>query len=352
MPASPMSALSLAAVAAFCFGLTMLGTGLYRRYAIEKSILDIPNDRSSHAVPTPRGGGVVFVAVWAATLAVLAGMGIIEAEPVWLLLPPALLAAAVGFADDLFKLKAKTRFTFHLAAALLFLWNIGGYNGAWIGPWHIHAGFAGNIFAALWIVWSINLFNFMDGIDGIASVEAITVLGTGAAFLAGAGGGGYAAAALWAAASVGGFFFWNRPKAKIFMGDAGSYFLGFLIAAFALVGERRFNVPLLLWVIIYGAFWFDATLTLGRRAAAGERWYDAHRSHAYQRLVQSGWSHGQVVFAIALINGALAALAAAGYTFREMALALALAGLLPPALMYWLAERRQPMYLPPAKFPQ
>lgn len=349
MPVSPLSALSLTAVAVFCFGLTLLGTGMYRRFAIEKSILDIPNDRSSHAAPTPRGGGVVFVVVWSATLAVLAGMGFIEAEPVWLLLPPALLAAAVGFADDLFKLEAKTRFIFHLAAALLFLWNIGGYDGAWIGPWRIHAGFAGNIFAALWIVWSINLFNFMDGIDGIASVEAITVLVTGAVFLAAAGGGGYAAAALWAIASVGGFLFWNRPKAKIFMGDAGSYFLGFLIAAFALVGERRFNVPLLLWVILYGAFWFDATLTLARRAAAGERWYDAHRSHAYQRLAQSGWSHGKVVLAIVLINGALAALAAAGYTFRDMAPAFALAGLLPPAFMYWLAERRQPMRRPSAR---
>ncbi|MBI5636693.1 MAG: glycosyltransferase family 4 protein [Nitrospinae bacterium] len=347
MSASPSPGFFPAAIAALCFLLTLAGTGLYRRNAVAKSVLmDIPNDRSSHTVSTPRGGGIVFVAVWAALMAALAGGGLIPSGVALTLLPPALFAAAIGFADDLLTLPATMRFVLQIAAALLFLQGIGGYPAIQMGPWHLDVGIAGGIFAVLWIVWSINLFNFMDGVDGIASVEAMMVLAAGGFFLAAGGGAMYGAAAFWAATAVTGFLVWNLSKARIFMGDAGSYFLGFFIAALALLGERFFNVPLLLWVILYGVFWFDATATLLRRAAAGERWYAGHRSHAYQRLQQAGFSHATVSGLTATVNIVLIALATAAFFNRGWLLACFAAAVAVLSLAYFLVEKRRPMFPP------
>lgn len=347
MSASQLPASFPAAIAALCFALTLAGTGLYRRNAVAKSVLmDVPNDRSSHTVPTPRGGGIVFVAVWTALMAALAGGGLIPSGVALTLIPPALLAAAIGFADDILTLTASRRFLLQIVAALLFLWAIGGYPAMQAGPWLLDMGMAGGIFAVLWIVWSINLFNFMDGVDGIASVEAMMVLAAGGFFLAAGGGAVYGAAAFWAAAAVGGFLVWNLSKARIFMGDAGSYFLGFFIAALALLGERFFNVPLLLWVILYGVFWFDATATLLRRIVAGERWYAGHRSHAYQRLQQAGFSHGAVSGLTAMLNIVLIALAAAAFFNRGWLPACFAAAVAVLSLAYFLVEKRRPMFPP------
>lgn len=130
------------------------------------------------------------------------------------------------------------------------------------------------------------------------------------------------------------------------MGDAGSYFLGFFIAALALLGERFLNVPLLLWVILYGVFWFDATATLLRRIAAGERWYAGHRSHAYQRLQQAGFSHGGVSGLTAVMNVVLTALATAAFFNRGWLPACFAAAVAILSLVYLLVEKRRPMFLP------
>ncbi len=171
------------------------------------------------------------------------------------------------------------------------------------------------------------------------------MLGVGGFFLWQAGGAALAIPAWVLAATVAGFLLWNWPRAKIFMGDVGSSVLGFLIAVFALAGEVWFDVPMLLWVILYGVFWFDATLTLLRRMAAGERWYAAHRSHAYQRLHHGGgWSHGRILGGTIALNAVLALIALWANVHREELLWAVLVAFIALTVVYAMVERMAPMY--------
>jgi Fuc2NAc and GlcNAc transferase len=235
------------------------------------------------------------------------------------------------------------RFAAHLIAASVFAVLIGGLPELHIGSFVIEWAFTGVVFIILGVVWSVNLFNFMDGIDAIASVEAIFVFVTGGTMLWLAGGQEEGMLLLMLTLCVAGFSIWNLPPAKIFMGDSGSGFLGFLIAAFAVIGERRYGVPLLLWVIIYGTFWFDATVTLVRRMINGEKWSEPHRSHAYQRLHQLGWSHGRVVIAVACLNAVLSTLALTAYLYPPFLFYAFFLALFTLTFLYTMIERIQPM---------
>jgi Fuc2NAc and GlcNAc transferase len=150
----------------------------------------------------------------------------------------------------------------------------------------------------------------------------------------------------WAlAAAVAGFLVWNWPRARIFMGDGGSGFLGFLIAVFAIAGEVWFGVPALVWIILYGVFWFDATVTLVRRIARGEQWYAAHRSHAYQRLHHGlGWSHGRVLGGVIVLNSLLTAIAWWAYVQRDMMPVALLMTLVVLTVAYVAVEHGAAMY--------
>ena len=152
----------------------------------------------------------------------------------------------------------------------------------------------------------VNLYNFMDGIDGIAGVEATMAGAVGAMLSWYTGLPSIAVCAAVVAAGAAGFLVWNRPPAKIFMGDVGSGVLGFFFAVIALASETRGGPPLIVWAGLLGVFIVDATATLVRRVLHGEKWYSAHRSHAYQRAVQAGWSHARVTGAVMLINVLLA----------------------------------------------
>ncbi|EKE00515.1 MAG: hypothetical protein ACD_21C00337G0001 [uncultured bacterium] len=159
-------------------------------------------------------------------------------------------------------------------------------------------------------------------------------------------GGSELATIIWGmVAIVVGFLLWNKPPAKIFMGDVGSTLLGFLIVLFAIIGEKKYNVSVLLWVILYGVFWFDATLTLIRRLINDDKWYQAHRLHAYQRLQLQQWPHGKILLGVIAINMVLAAFAFAAFYFPQYML-FSLAGVLVMlAVSYMLVEKTQPMYL-------
>jgi len=165
--------------------------------------------------------------------------------------------------------------------------------------------FITNIFAFFMIVWFINLYNFLDGIDGYAGSEAV--------FLSLAGfllfGGSYF---LVLVAAVSGFLIWNWHKAKIFMGDVGSTLLGYNVAIFTLYYANQDPRNLWIWIILFGLFWYDATITLFRRYRNGEKLSQAHKKHAYQRVVRSGWSHSRVVLFAMLINIVLFAMVYAG----------------------------------------
>lgn len=314
-------------------------TFFLRRYALKHEIIDKPGPRSSHKESTPRGGGLSFVIVWLLFVAAGFACGLFSLQILETIFPGAVLLAGIGFLDDHFALSPRIRFTVQLLGALALIAALNEISVLDLGfakiPWRPF----GLLFSAMGIIWSVNLFNFMDGIDALASMEAIciSVVGGGLFWLA---GGETEALSLWClTAAVSGFLIWNLPPAKIFMGDTGSYFLGFLIAAYALLGSTKYQIPVLLWVILYGSFWFDATATLARRIFRREKWHQAHRSHAYQRLYQSGWSHGKVSIGVVCLNIILTALALVGYFFPLLLSFAFIAALVLLTIAYGWVER-------------
>jgi Fuc2NAc and GlcNAc transferase len=239
---------------------------------------------------------------------------------------------------------AKARAAVHFAAAAWALGWLGGLPALRYGAGSVPLGIAGAVLAAFGIVWSTNLYNFMDGIDGIAGAEAVTCGLFGGLLLGATGERGLAAAAFALAAASAGFLAWNWHPARIFMGDAGSYFLGFTFAVLAVASERAGAVPLLAWMVLLGVFVFDATATLVRRARRGERWHEAHRSHAYQRAAPTRAHHPRVSGAVAGVNLALASLAGLGTLHPAWLLAAVGAAALLLAALYLAVERRRPMY--------
>lgn len=283
-------------------GVATLLTAWARWYALKNALFDIPNERSSHRVPTVRGGGISIVACALLGGVLLWVSGAISADFTMAWIGGGLLVGAIGWLDDHGHVAPVWRALCHLAAAAWAVAWLDGLPALVVGDKAIALPWIGHLLAILGTVWLINLFNFMDGIDGIAGSEAVFVLTTGGVLLWFDGAGGLGTLSLILAASCCGFLIWNWPPAKIFMGDVGSGALGFFIAILALAGERASATPILIWLILCGVFVCDATYTLLRRLALRERWYAAHRSHAYQRLVQMGWSHRSVTGTVQLIN--------------------------------------------------
>ncbi len=277
-------------------------TGWVRRLAVRASLLDHPNERSSHAVPTPRGGGLAIVA---SLLVLIAALHCIEPLPTPMLaslLGSAALVAWVGWLDDRHTLAARWRFLAHVIAAVWSVWLMHGIPAVPAFGHHFDLGWMGTGLAVAYLVWMTNLFNFMDGIDGIAGIEAVTVAAGGAAcwWLA-------TSTPLWAlplmlTAAVGGFLVLNYPPAKIFMGDVGSGFIGMVLGVLSLWTAQQATQVYWAWFILIGCFMVDATTTLLRRVSRGERFYEAHRSHAYQYASRRHGSHKVVSLAVGLIN--------------------------------------------------
>lgn len=285
------------------FAISCLLTLALRRYALARQVMDIPNERSSHVTPTPRGGGLAIVAAFLAAVALLLPAAPVGSRSYLLgLISSGLLVALTGFLDDHRPIAARWRLLGHFIAAAGLLWSLGGLPplvvfGYWLAP-----GAFLQLLACIYLVWLLNLYNFMDGIDAIASLEAISI-GLGGALLAwlvGVPGG--ALLPLLLAAATAGFLVWNYPPAKIFMGDAGSGFLGLMIGGLSL--QAAWLAPQLLWcwLILTGVFIVDATVTLLHRLIRGEKIYQAHRSHAYQYAARRFGSHQRVSLAVTAIN--------------------------------------------------
>lgn len=277
-------------------------TWALRRYALSRSLMDIPNARSSHSVPTPRGGGVAIVLAFTLALFMLLFAGLM-ASPVFAAIAGAgAVIAIIGFMDDHGHIAARWRLLGHFAASIWLLFWMGGLPAVELFGHAFDLGWLGNVLAAFYLVWLLNLYNFMDGIDGIASVEAICVC-LGACLLYWVAGN---VDLIWAplllAAAVAGFLFWNFPPAKIFMGDAGSGFLGIVLGALSIQAAWASPDMLWCWLILLGVFIVDATFTLFRRLLRGDKVYEAHRSHAYQYASRRFGSHLKVTSVVALIN--------------------------------------------------
>jgi Fuc2NAc and GlcNAc transferase len=284
------------------FALTLSTTLLIRVIAKRAGFMDRPTHRSSHIVPTPRGGGLAIVATASVGFVILGLSGILS-EPLLLALLGGLLVALIGFIDDWRPTSSALRLTVHFAAAGLALALLGGAPPVQVGDSLIHLGPGGVVLGAVAMVWTINLFNFMDGIDGIAASEAIFVLcAAGGLSLVSGHPTALTASELLLAAATLGFLFWNWPPARIFMGDVGSGYLGYGIAVLALASGHENPVAPLAWLTLGGVFFIDATVTLVRRALRGERLHEAHRSHAYQWMTRRWNSHRRTTTAVATIN--------------------------------------------------
>ena len=278
-------------------------TGWFRRQALAHLLLDVPNSRSSHTIATPRGGGVAIVLSTLVALLALGWTDRLAWPSVWSLCVGGALVALIGFVDDRGHVAPRWRLVGHFAAASWVLAKLGGVPPLTAMGFVLDSGWLGFAIAALYLVWMLNLTNFMDGIDGIAGVEAITVC-LSAVFLSGVAAPGehlWIAPLVLASATLG-FLVWNWPPAKIFMGDAGSGFLGLMLAVLSLQAGWVVNRLFWSWVILLGVFVVDATVTLIRRMAHGERFYEAHRSHAYQHAAVHRGAHMPVTVAVGVIN--------------------------------------------------
>ena len=294
-------ATALTALAALVVAFVL--TALARRLAVAHGVLDVPNDRSSHRVPTPRGGGVAIAMSTIGASIFLLWRGALDVRLFLALTGGGLAVAFVGFLDDRRQLSARIRLAAHLAAAIWALFWLGGLPPLRFGDHIVSLGWPGYVIGALGIGWTVNLFNFMDGIDGIAASEAVFIA-WGGAMLAMVMGQSVAVPAMSCAfgAVCCGFLVWNWPPAKIFMGDVGSGYLGYVLVVLALAATRESPAALAVWVILGGLFFCDAFVTLMRRLARRERVYQAHRSHAYQWLARRWGSHRTVTLAVACVN--------------------------------------------------
>jgi UDP-N-acetylmuramyl pentapeptide phosphotransferase/UDP-N-acetylglucosamine-1-phosphate transferase len=260
------------------------GTKFYR--------LDHPNARSLHVNPTPRGGGLGIVVgiLVSATLLVAFGEDS-NAELDWLA-AAALLVAVVSLVDDWLSIHFGVRIVVHLTAAGLLVWD-----GFWLhsvvlpGETWALSDLVTIGLSLLFIVWMTNLYNFMDGMDGFAGGMAVIGFGTFGLLGWSAGAELFSALSLLLAAAAVGFLLFNFPPARIFMGDVGSSFLGFVAAAFMLWADRDGVFPLWVGMLVFSPFIVDASVTLVLRVLRGERFWEAHKTHYYQRLVQLGWGH-------------------------------------------------------------
>jgi UDP-N-acetylmuramyl pentapeptide phosphotransferase/UDP-N-acetylglucosamine-1-phosphate transferase len=325
----------LAVVAAGAFALSCAGSRALVTLLRRGAVLDRPNQRSSHSAPTPRGGGIAVIGAIAVAWVGLCAAGVLPVETLAIVLG-AIGLGAIGWLDDLRGLPPALRLLVQFAVVAAGIWALprGAVFQGWLPP-----ALDGPAAALAW-VWFVNLFNFMDGIDGLDAGEAAAIA-LGLMLLAAMGVGGdldVAGPATAIAAASLGFLVWNWAPARIFLGDAGSvplgYVLGFLLLEQAVRGRWKAALILPLY------FLADATLTLLRRLLRGERVWQAHREHFYQRAVQRGLGHAAVVLRVIAADMVLIGCAWAAETGWGFA-GLAVAALTVVALLGELGRARR-----------
>jgi len=297
--------MSTLGISALCAGTVLASwalTGTLRSYAQRRGMLDVPNARSSHVQLTPRGGGAAIVLATLGAMCTLALAGMVNWNLVLGFGAAGGVVALAGFLDDRKHLKRRWRLLSHFGGASILLISMNATR-----PIVILDGVLGSwatfVIAVLYIVWLINLTNFMDGIDGLAASEAVTVSLGGALLYAMATPRpeGWTVPLVFAAAA-GGFLIWNRPPARVFMGDVGSGFVGMWLAAMSLHASIISTSLFWGWLILLGVFVVDASITLIRRLLRVERVWDAHRTHAYQHAAIRWHTHRGVTLAVVGIN--------------------------------------------------
>ena len=302
-------------LAAFSLVASALGVGVTIRLANKIGVFDIPSERSSHSVPTPRMGGVAMVAAAVLALigwAYIASGYVYWTRVVWTVPLFAVLMSGLGLWDDLSSLSPLFRFSVQIALSVAILLVLAmKVPSVHLAGYSIPSGFWVPL-GALWVVWMVNLYNFMDGIDGLAGGEAAVASSFFFLLFAHYGESGWAVANLFVAAASMGFLVHNWPPARVFMGDAGSAYLGAFYGMQAVVAPLTTSVPFPVLVLPFTNFILDTTVTLFRRIWQGEKWYMAHRSHFYQRMTNLGMTHQRVTI-LELLTVAASCAAASVY---------------------------------------
>jgi Fuc2NAc and GlcNAc transferase len=283
--------------------LALLLTNFFRRYALSHDLLDLPNVRGSHSVPTPRGGGIAMAITFLLLVPLFSIEGDLPFPVVCAMLGGGFCVALIGFLDDHKHIAINWRLSAHFVGAIWAMYWFGGFPSVAVFGVVLNLGWIGNLLAVMFLVWLLNLYNFMDGIDGIASIEAITIcMGASFLFLLQNEPQAIWLPPLLLSFTATGFLYWNFPRAKVFMGDAGSGFLGFMLGLFSIQGAWESTKMFWVWIILLGVFIVDATLTLFERIINGEAFYRAHCKHAYQVAARQYGSHKAVSLSIGVIN--------------------------------------------------
>ncbi len=292
--------MTLGIIVAAALVVSFIATGLWRVVLVRNAVLDHANARSSHTGSIPRGGGVVFCVLTLVFAVVSLAMGWCDSRVAGVLLLGGGLIAAVGFIDDIRPLPAAVRFSAHALAAIILVVGLSPLPQSIAGIPIVIPAWLMQVLLVLAVMWSINLWNFMDGIDGLAGSQAMIVL-AGLTVVAGCSGSSGILPAVMTGL-VGGFLLWNLSSRRLFMGDAGSGFLGISVLLLIVVLWTRGDMPIWSGVLATAMMWVDATVTLVRRTLRGQRPWVAHRSHVYQHLVHGNWSHRQVTAAYCAVQ--------------------------------------------------
>ena len=331
-----MTSAQFTALGVGCMLVSWVLTGSFLRFAIRNGLLDVPNARSSHSVPTPRGGGVAIAVTVSLAAIVLASLDIPGSRGTLGIVAAGAAIALIGFLDDRGHVTRRGRLAVHILAAVTTLTTIGTLPTVAIGPIQLTSLPLLVILGALYIVWSINFTNFMDGIDGIAASYVIAVCGGGLLCASFAADGPPLTLPLMLGAATLGFLAFNWPPSRLFMGDVGSGYLGYIVAACSVLSAQRSGPLLWCWWILMGTFVVDATVTLVTRLLARQAVQDAHRTHAYQLLAPTEADHGRVTLAYLCVTMVwllpLALLVATGRLSGISALTVAYAPLVAGAL--------------------
>ena len=286
---TPWFSLLLATVST-SFGLT----GVFTWYARRRGMYDVPAERHSHTEPTPRGGGAGLVITVILASILMYRYGLTSGFWPVCALPGFVVLALVGWWDDRVSLSALLRFLVQLGVSIYLLGCLGAVGMA--------AGLWASIVAGIFLMWTINLYNFMDGSNGMAGFQGVFVGVVSCFLFLRAGDTATALLSAVLAAACLGFLPWNLGRARVFLGDVASGSLGFCFGAILIFGVISGSLAAPVAWLVMLVFLGDASLTLLARVIRGERWYNPHKEHLYQRLISGGWTHGRVVLLYQLIN--------------------------------------------------
>ena len=282
--------------------------------------MDVPNIRSLHNAPVPRGGGLVIVLI---ILVACIGLQLVVPEsvvpPLWIALLVT-VTGVIGWLDDFKDLSVLLRIILQLSCAIILLTLFDLPHSIYVGG----ARYSLNVDSALvnacvylflivWMVWMTNLFNFMDGVDGLVMVQALVAALTLALWFGSRESNVLLVLNLCLAGGILGFGLLNWHPAKIFLGDVGSLALGSYFGLMAIIGWIQYQISFDVFILLYGLFFFDATITLLRRMLSRQRWWEAHTSHFYQRAYRLGYNHRQITIMATVICLVLAALSSASF---------------------------------------